>query len=133
METCVGSIWALIRDAGWSYESNDDCDSLFSEEGVGVLQFSSVRKDSPISVADLMDLARDGVPDGVGLLEVKIAGFDGVAASFELEDAHWRHWFIAYHDRALFITYNCPLRERGREDEKVNNLLSTLYVRRDAL
>jgi hypothetical protein len=129
MQVVSGFSWELAVLPNWSAESNQECESIFRPDGVGVLQISSARKNCDVTDDDLNGFANAEVGVSTGPWPVQFGDFVGIELTKNLENAHWRMWFLRNRDLTLFATYNCDPPDRGIEDPDVDQMLSTLKVK----
>ena len=122
------SHWS-IESLDWAIEQSPECVSLVSPDQIGALQISCYRKRR--GVVDSADIchfkaeAASQAPDAeVG--EGTFGEFTGFTVTHESDDTHWRRWWLWRDATNLFVTYNCELAARGREDRIVDGLVATL-------
>lgn len=120
--------WKLRLPEGWVVEQEEDCYSIFDEQGPGVLQISSLRQMQAITVDDLKEFARDHIDAGADMENVTLGNFNGITISYEVEDNVWREWYLKAGRLFLFITYHCPLANEGEEDDSVEAVLDSMQL-----
>ena len=126
MRTTGGVSWELVLDSSWSAQSDEECDTILPNDGVGALQISTARKDGDVSDDDLEDFAENEIGAGAIPTPTQLGAFRGFALTYEADGTHWRRWYLRNGQVALFATYNCNVDDKGKEDLQVDKMLSSL-------
>lgn len=118
--------WSLEVADGWIGEADESCTTFYHPQGAGAFQLSSYRKDDPVTDDDLRDFAEE-----TPLTEVAVGRLTGFHCQFSKDDNYWMHWWLRAGRQMIYATYNCPLSERGGEDEAVSAMLRSLVPEYD--
>ena len=121
--------WSLEMPDDWQIEYDEECVSTWRSTSVGALQFSSARKDEPVTEDDLHSFSQRHLDKNPTLKQVVLGEFSGIELDLETEDVAWRHWYLRSGPIALFVTYNCDAPNAGTEDKDVDAVLSNLKRR----
>ena len=133
MNTTGGSSWELTLAPSWDAQSDTECETITNATGVGALQISAARKDTPVTDEDLAGFAQEHIDAGAKTKPVVLGSFSGMTLRYEVDGSHWRQWYLKHGAVALFVTYNCPAADKGKEDLAVDQMLSSLKARESAL
>lgn len=126
MKTIQTENWSLELPEDWEVEQDDICLSVWQSDGVGALQFSTARKDSPVTDSDLLEFAEDHLNRSANPVPVTLGEFSGFELCYEFQEIWWRLWFLRAGSTALFITYNCNVSNAGFEADVVDAVLANL-------
>jgi hypothetical protein len=118
--------WSLTVAAGWNAYHELECATLVHDPSGGALQISAAFKDSDVTDEDLLDFAAEHIESGRKGVQVQLGDFRGWAFTYVMTGAFWRCWYLRRESQALFVTYNCPVEERGAEDSDVDQMLGSL-------
>ena len=118
--------WSLELPDGWTSEEAGDAVAVFRPDGVGALQISAHFRESLVSDEDLRELAEEHLRKGAAPKPVQLGAFVGFQIAFAAADTFWSQWLVRRGQQALFVTYNCPVAERGHEYDEAKMLLQTL-------
>jgi hypothetical protein len=124
-----GQYWDVVLPPGWEGSHDPECDLIFDPMGYGALQVSAALESAEVTEQDLLDLARDDLSTGISPRPVSLGDFQGFTFAYNQGDQHWQRWFLRHSAVALFITYNCPLFDDGRENVCIEAMLRSLRVR----
>jgi hypothetical protein len=116
--------WSVQLSGGWEAWQDTECASMEPPTRLGALQVSAAFKESFVSDEDLRDFAGSEAQTSVD--SASFGPFVGFHLAHESEGAHWHRWYLRHESQALFVTYNCPLPDRGLEDAAVIEVLKTL-------
>ena len=123
-----GASWAVVLPSAWQGEHDEECASIFNEDGVGVLQLSAYKKSSQVSEQDLMDFASEHIEAGAKTQLVDCGDFSGFTLNFCVANEYWRRWYFRVGSLALFVTYYCDAEDRDVEELQVNAILGSLRL-----
>jgi hypothetical protein len=112
--------WLEIPD-GWFPSEDESCTTFCHPQGVGAFQVSSYRKEVAVTDEDLREFAGD-----IPLAPVSLGALTGFRTRFGQDDTFWTKWWLRAGDQMIHVTYNCPLADRGREDDTVASMLQSL-------
>lgn len=123
--------WALKVPDSWFVEDSEEV-IAFVPEGVddAALIVSAFYKNSDITMDEMRDAIQSAAHAGTSITEVRLGDFTGYHTSYtrrdESEEAVWRVWCVFCRNVHLYITYNCSLRRRGKDDATVDDMLRTV-------
>ncbi len=122
--------WSINILDDWGLEESEDCVSIFSEEnGVGVLQISSAKKeDGEVSEDDLIDITKRNSEDIKKAEKVVLGDFQGFAWEHHNNNEYWRKLTLYTGKIVLFITYNCDSKDKDIENAEVDKMLHSLRL-----
>jgi hypothetical protein len=129
--------WALKVPDSWVVDDSTE-EVAFVPQRVdhAALIVSAYYKDSPITMDEMRDSIQSAAHDGNSFTEVRLGDFTGYHTSYTRRDesgeAAWRVWCVFCRDVHLYITYNCSLRRRGKDDATVDDMLRTVMCIRAA-
>jgi hypothetical protein len=129
--------WALKLPDSWVAEDSEQS-VAFVPQGVedAALIVSAFYKDSDITMDEMRDAIQGAAHDGTSFREVRLGDFTGYHTFYTRRDeegeAAWRVWCVFCRDVHLYITYNCSLRRRGKDDATVDDMLRTVMCIRAA-
>jgi hypothetical protein len=122
--------WAIELPSGWLAEPEEDCVSIWSEEGVGALQISAYKRDhEPINDKDLYEFVGNELPRGVNPRNISCGEFTGLYIPYVQDNQYWQKWMICEGSTMLFVTYNCDPKDKVLEIQAVDKMLNTLKSR----
>lgn len=119
--------WSLLLPDEWFAEEDEDGIFIGDRDGVGVLQFSELRREPEAGAPTLQEELLD---PGVRWSAITCGSFTGMRGSFEEEGMALREWVLRCDDLVLLITYSCDREHRGLDDAAVDELLGTLRFAR---
>ena len=116
---------------GWEVEEDEDRVAFFaSEDGVGALQISTYwNHERSVTVEEVHDFASDEFGGKEVLEQVSCGDFSGLHITREVEQTHWRKWFLCAGSLMLFVTYNSSVGDRNKENATVDAVLNTLKLK----
>jgi hypothetical protein len=115
--------WSLLLPDEWFAEEDEDGIFIGDRDGVGVLQFSELRRVAGAGGATLQEELLD---PQVRWSAITCGSFVGMYGNFEEEGMALREWVLRCHELVLLITYSCERAHRGLDDAAVDELLATL-------
>jgi hypothetical protein len=113
--------WSLEVPDGWRDEQDESCTTFCGPEEVGAFQVSSYRKEDAVTDADLREFAGE-----IPLATVSLARLTGFRTRFSDGETFWTKWWLRAGRQMIFVTYNCALADRGREDAEVALMLESM-------
>ncbi len=120
--------WSLELPEGWSFEHDGEVATLLTPGGSGALQIGVALKDSEVLPGDLESFASEQTEAGAEPAPCTAGEFEGLELSFEDGGSAFRQWYLRNDRQLLFVTYACPLAERGAQDEALGTLLDSLMA-----
>ncbi len=122
--------WALKVPDGWTIDDSEQAVAFVPHDGEDAALFvSAYFKDSEITMEDMRGSMQTVADDGAPFCEVQIGDFAGYYTSHTRRsdegEAAWRVWCVFCRDVHLYITYNCSLPRRGKDDSTVDEMLRT--------
>ena len=100
------------------------------------LTVSAYYKDSDITMDEMRDAIQSAAHPGNSFSEVRLGDFVGYYTAYTRRDdegeAAWRAWCVFCRGVHLYITYNCSLRRRGKDDATIDDMLRTVMCVRAA-
>lgn len=133
MQEYATEYWRIHLPEQWQWEEDideaEDAVGFFDPAGDSMLAVScSVKDDGFVELADLEDFAAELLAADLEPVRTSIGHLHGLLFEHADGDEWWREWFLACDDLFFYITYNCPLPERGREDDTIRTILHRLEV-----
>jgi hypothetical protein len=113
--------WSLEVPESWGREPEQDCTTFTHPQGAGAFQVSSYRKDAPVTDEDLREFAGE-----IPLVAVSFGRLTGFRTRFAEDDRFWTKWWLRAGGQMIYVTYNCSLADRGREDAEVRSMMESL-------
>jgi hypothetical protein len=129
MKQFGGDYWTIGLPDEWIGERDSEGVTLYDPNGSGSLQLSSLKEDTPITAADLKELAAEHIDAGAKPENVELGDFNGFTLSYGFKGEYWREWYLKCGTVMLFVTYTCDLDDEGKEDDLVDLVLETLRAK----
>jgi len=129
--------WAIKVPDSWVVDDSEDA-IAFTPDGVddAALIVSAYCKRSKITMEEMRDAIQSAVHGGNVFSEVRLGDFAGYHTAYTRHDEEgevaWRVWCVFCDDVHLYITFNCSLRLRGKDDSIVDDMLRTVMFMRAA-
>jgi len=121
--------WSLLVTEDWELRETEGGVELQAKEPVGLLEFAALlRDDRDFTDDDLKELCEEQLGPEAPLIAVDCGQFSGFGTAFESEDTSWKVFVLRSGRQMLFTTYHCALDDDGKEDDLVDEMLSTLSV-----
>ncbi|PIE36981.1 MAG: hypothetical protein CSA53_07500 [Gammaproteobacteria bacterium] len=123
--------WLMALPVEWRAEQEEDSIIISDEDGVGCIEISALYKDqgtgdfSAQEIKELLDHS-----DITASEQASLGDFSGWYGQGQEDDVAIRQWAVASANVLLFITYSCDDEHRGLDDAAVDELLSTLLLKR---
>ena len=118
--------WSVDVPDGWTYQKNSECVTFEPARRTASFQISAYRKDTAVTDDELREFAGDMPPAAVVLPH-----YTGIRTGFPDDNAFWIKWWLRAGPSMVHVTYNCPLGERGKDDQDIDSMmqsLKSLYV-----
>lgn len=121
--------WLLELPSEWQAEQDEDSIVIGDDDGVGCIEISSLYKDKgDFTAAEIESLLKD---NAIAVSDEAVLGdFAGWYGQVHEDNAAIRQWAVACDNLLLFITYSCDEEHHGLDDAAVDELLSTLLIKR---
>lgn len=126
MHTIETDWWLLDLPEEWQAEQDDETIVITDEDGVGVLEITSLEQDGSARNADLKALAKELLPDNGPGSAAKIGDFEGLYFQYQEEGDAVREWLVQCDGRLLLVSYSCDIEDAGMDDSFVDEVLDTL-------
>lgn len=112
-------------------EDNNHISFFNSISGVGALQISSYEAPQK-DLTNLKCFSRDFFEEKE--VEAEIVEFSKDRIRFALSEfnkagRYWKVWCIASVTKFLFVTYNCDVADKEKEQKNVNDIISSLQLK----
>lgn len=128
--------WQIHLPDGWEVLEADPADSdddagvvVYHPDGVGELYIScSELEDGLVEPEDLEHFASELLEAGLTPARVQLGGLHGLLFEHVTDEQFWQEWFMASDEQFFYITYNCPVADRGAEDTAIHHILHSLEV-----
>jgi hypothetical protein len=128
----IGQSDWCVESLDWAIEQSPECVSLVSPNEIGSFQISCYRKrNGVVDDADVAHFRAEAASQAPGT-ESSLSTFGefaGLAVTHELDDTYWRRWWLWHGAINLFVTYDCEVAARGREDAIVDQLVASFRAR----
>ena len=128
MKTYESENWSINLPDDWEEEHDDEGVTLFNPDGCGALEISALEQEEAIDDGFLEYMAAEHLESGAEPDEVEFGDFEGLEFSYGDDGNYWREWYLRADNLMLYITYNCPLQDEGRENDEVEAILETLTL-----
>jgi hypothetical protein len=129
MALVIESTWQTRIPDDWTAVSDDTCVTLTPPDGTSALQISAYQKSTPVTDADLNDLAVEPLAAGAAPQPLTCGDYTGFTLAFIVADIFWRYWYLRCGPQMLFITHNCPAPDRQTTAPLITEILSHLHHR----
>ena len=121
MDNKFGFIFFYPND--WIWEKEENIITVYNpKNGLGALQFSIyyVGNDREINLkVELEDFLEDYNSFKVEIIEGK------AYSRIKDEDRIWYYWFFQSGNSLILATYNCEIKDEGKENELIKNILNS--------
>ena len=98
--------WSIEFPEEWGHEIENDILALVPPDEAGVLQVSSMSKESgPVGDADLWDTMNDAGMDGDDIARIALNAFEGLAATANEDNIAVRYWILRNGSTLLLATF----------------------------
>lgn len=122
--------WIIDLPDEWDAEQDEEIIVISDEDGVGVLEITTLEKDEEqAEAADLKALAEALVPEGTISATAQIGEFSGLYFEYREAGDAVREWLLRGGNLLLFISYSCSIDHAGFDDAMVDEILDTLQSR----
>lgn len=121
--------WQMELPPEWYGEQDGEVIAVGDEDGVGVLEFSTLHKQAgSTEPAEVMELMQDMEVDLAQCEPIMLGPFSGFhrrSVDEEYQEAV-REWWLAGGSLLLYVTYSCHTDHAGYDDSCVDEMLATL-------
>ena len=129
MHTLETDWWLLDLPEEWEAEQEDETVVIEDEDGVGVIEITTLETAEPVERGELPALARELLGEHGRGVEAQLAGLSGLYFEHVDGDDAVREWLLDGGDLLLLISYSCDRENAGMDDDVVDDILSTLELR----
>jgi hypothetical protein len=129
MHTLETDWWLLDLPEEWEAEQEDETVVIEDEDGVGVIEITTLETAEPVARGELPALARELLGDHGRGRESELAGLHGLYFEHIDGDDAVREWLLDGGDLLLLISYSCDRENAGMDDGIVDEILSTLELK----
>lgn len=126
MHTVETDWWLLDLPEEWQAEQDDETIVITDEDGVGVIEITSLEHDEEHQHPDLNALALQLIPADVPGSTARLGDFEGLYFQYQDEGDAVREWLLQCDQRVLLISYSCDIENAGMDDAFVDEVLDTL-------
>jgi hypothetical protein len=130
MHTIETDWWLLDLPEEWQAEQDDETIVITDDDGVGVLEITSLEAEGDGREADLKALAKELFPDSGPGSAARIGDFEGLYFQYQEEGDAVREWLVQCDGRVLLVSYSCDVDDAGMDDSFVDEVLDTLEGKR---
>lgn len=128
MKAFQTNAWSISLPDEWDEEHDDEGVTLFNPVGCGQLEISTIVRDEPVDDGFLEFMAAEHLEAGAEPDECEYGDFEGLEFSYDDEGNAWREWYLCAENIMLYVTYQCPVADEGREDDEVDAILESLAL-----
>jgi hypothetical protein len=134
MKTHQGNYFTVSIPDAWDaeYDNEEGIDVLFSENAHGEVQISSVIHDEELTPNDLMHIAEEDIQAGATPQELDLDDFHGFWFDYSTKDEYWCEWYLCCGQLMLFVTYNCPVEDEGKDYDAIDKIITSLLPSNDS-
>lgn len=126
MHTVETDWWLLDLPEEWEAEQDDETIVITDEDGVGVIEITSLEHDDAQHAPDLVALATQLIPNNGAGSAARLGDFEGLYFHYQDEGDAVREWLLQCNNRVLLISYSCDIENAGMDDAFVDEVLDTL-------
>jgi hypothetical protein len=131
MHTIETDWWLLDLPEEWQAEQDDETIVITDDDGVGVLEITSLEQADGKGGVDLKALAQQVLPENGGGSPARIGDFEGLYFQYQEEGDAVREWLVQCDGRVLLVSYSCDVDDAGMDDSFVDEVLDTLESKKD--
>ena len=128
MEKYITEYWQLDLPVGWETEEEEQVVSLYHPDSSGTLVLSASNEEEDISDDYLEELLSEHIDAGADIDDVEYNDFSGVSCCYDDTEEYWCEWYLRAGPILLFITYNCPIEDEGKEEDVIESILESLSL-----
>ena len=132
MHTIETDWWLLDLPEEWQAEQDDETIVITDDDGVGVLEITSLEQVYGSGAVDLKALAKQLLPDCGNGSAARIGDFEGLYFQYQEEGDAVREWLVQCDGRVLLVSYSCDIDDAGMDDSFVDEVLDTLEGKKEA-
>ncbi len=112
----------------WEYQKDDNITSLFNAKGgVGALQFS-FHSISNIETDNLDEILKNFLEDKHGQVKITQTNNNPYFSIIDEDKIYWRYWLFKSITDVIFVSYNCELTDKGKEDGLVDSIIESINI-----
>lgn len=126
MHTIETDWWLLDLPEEWQAEQDDETIVITDEDGIGMLEITSLEPEGDARGVDLKALARQLLPDSGAGAAARIGDFEGLYFQYQEEGDAVREWLVQCDGHVLLVSYACDVDDAGMDDAFVDEVLDTL-------
>jgi len=129
MHTLETDWWLLDLPEEWEAEQDEETVVIEDEDGVGVIEITTLETAEPVGRGELPALACELLGDhGLGV-ETQLAGLSGLYFEYVDGDDAVREWLLEGGELLLLVSYSCDRENAGMDADVVDDILSTLELK----
>lgn len=122
--------WIIDLPEEWEAEQIDDVITIGDEDGVGVIEFTTLQKEEGlVDESELREFTADTEQQFGAGQKIQVADLHGYYYCYREEGEAVREWYLRSGDLMLFIIYSCDDENAGMDDGAVDEILSTLFIK----
>ncbi len=128
MKIHQGNYFTVSIPDSWDaeYDVEEGIDVLFGDNAHGEVQISSVIHDEDLTPNDLMHIAEEDLQAGATPQEIDLDDFHGFWFDYSTKEEYWCEWYLCCGQLMLFVTYNCPVEDEGKDFDEVEKMIGSL-------
>lgn len=126
MHTIETDWWLLDLPEEWQAEQDDETIVITDEDGIGMLEITSLEPEGDARGVDLNALAKQLLPDNGAGAAARIGDFEGLYFQYQEEGDAVREWLVQCDGHVLLVSYACDVDDAGMDDAFVDEVLDTL-------
>lgn len=126
MHTIETDWWLLDLPEEWQAEQDDETIVITDEDGIGMLEITSLEPEGDAHGVDLNALAKQLLPDNGAGAAARIGDFEGLYFQYQEEGDAVREWLVQCDGHVLLVSYACDVDDAGMDDAFVDEVLDTL-------
>ena len=124
-------LWSIEVPDCWFIDNSENVVALFrQDEDDWALVVSAFVMSSDVTMEMMRDSIQSVAHEESVSTEVSLGDFKGYHTNYtkcdEEGETAWRVWCLFCGDLHLYITYNCSMQRRGKNDAVVDEMLSSL-------
>ncbi|WP_250657192.1 hypothetical protein [Alkalimarinus coralli] len=131
MQEYSGHYWVLNLPDQWNGHRGSESDSIFYQDGVGVVDITSIMNDVVAQDKDLRFYASEYLDKAAETTPIQLGDFSGFCLEYDEDGDFWWRAFVKSGHVLVFISYNCKNNEKRLELEAVQEILQSLSVKWD--
>ncbi len=129
MHTLETDWWLLDLPEEWEADQEEETVVIEDEDGVGVIEITTLETTEPVARGELPALARELLGDHGKGVDTQLAGLPGLYFQYLDGDDAVREWLIDGGGLLLLVSYSCDSENAGMDDDVIDDILSTLELK----